>query len=133
MRNNLIGHETKFLVDTDIIINTINKSDTKILSNLHGQGILYISVLTEYELFLGIYEDRLREEVGGFIYFLKKIDVTSDICRKAAEFARKNKYIEQALKPVDLLIGATCFIHKLKLVTGNKKHFRLIPDIEIYE
>ncbi|MFH1823654.1 MAG: type II toxin-antitoxin system VapC family toxin [Candidatus Firestonebacteria bacterium] len=129
MREEIADYGPRYLVDTDIIINQIRNKDTKMFLDLCKSGILHISVLTEYELFYGILNEKMREEVENFLSFFKKINITSDICRKAAEIKQKNKQIEL----VDLLIASTCYVYKMILVTGNKKHFKIIPEIEIYE
>lgn len=120
-----------FLIDTDIIINHL-KGVYNIKTELLKEGNLNISVLSEYELYNGIRDDEALEEIEDLLYFFNKINITSEICKTASKLNKRDKHLILSLKLVDLLIASTCIINKFVLVTNNKKHFKLIPEIKIH-
>ena len=130
MSENISDYGSEYLVDTDVIINHLKRKSSS-LYNLHGEARLYISVLTEYELFVGINNQIEENELENLMHFFTRLEITSDICRKAAEFERYHG-IAHILGPIDLLIAATAVQKKMKLITENKKHFRLVPEVKLY-
>lgn len=122
----------KYLIDTDVIINHLKVGSNKLNTIINRTDMVYISVITEYELYRGIHNDEERNMLRTKLKFFRKIDINSDICIKASEYI-KNDHIKQSLGLADLLIGATCNINDLVLVTNNIKHFKMIKDINLYE
>ncbi|MFH1824438.1 MAG: PIN domain-containing protein [Candidatus Firestonebacteria bacterium] len=135
MPGTIAKYRIGYLIDTNIIINILNKNkrDFDLIFSLEKKEILSISVLTIYELFIGIHDENVKKTARELLKYFKTVDITSDICEKASEIMKQNKQLEDILGIVDLLLAATCILHKLILITENKKHFKLIPEIEIYE
>ena len=120
------------LVDSDILINHLTGRNTGLLPSLKNTADLHISVLTEYEVLISIQDQGILDSVINFLNFFEKLPVTEAISRKASEIAKSSKPIQSALKPMDVLIAATCAVHKMPLVTNNKKHFKQIKEIVLY-
>ena len=131
MKENIPRYGLNFLVDTDVVINHI-KGFYNIKNDLSNKGNVNISVLSEYEIYNGVTDDKMMQEVEDLLSFFNRINITSDICRTASNLQKKYKNIENTLKLIDLLIASTCIVNKFVLVTKNVKHFKIIPDIEIY-
>ena len=123
---------TPLLVDSDILINHLNGHNTDLIPSLKKTADLHISVLNEYEVLIGIQDPNILDAVVNFLNFFEKLPVTEEISRKASEIAKSSKPIQSALKPMDLLIAATCVVNKMPLVTNNKKHFKQIKEIVLY-
>ena len=120
------------LVDSDILINHLNGNNTDLIPSLSKTADLHISVLNEYEVLIGIQDPGILDSVINFLNFFEKLPVTAAISRKASEIAASSKPMQSALKPMDVLIAATCAVHKMPLVTNNKKHFKQIKEIVLY-
>ena len=61
-----------------------------------------------------------------FLGSLTVFDVTKDIANKAALSVREQKARGITIDLPDAIIAATCMIHRLTLVTYNKKHYPFI-------
>ncbi|OGF48059.1 MAG: hypothetical protein A2452_04725 [Candidatus Firestonebacteria bacterium RIFOXYC2_FULL_39_67] len=123
--------ERKYLIDTDVLINQLKAGSNKLSAVVNETEYIYISVINEYELFRGIHNENQIAALEKSLSFFGRIQISSEIAKKAADYAR-DKNIINSLGLADILIAATCNIHGLVLVTENIKHFRMIPDIIIY-
>jgi|SRR3989344_2599553 len=122
------------VVDTDIVINYV-KNSSPVFENLlkikkKSKLTLIISSITLFEYYSGI--DYKNTEVYQETELLFKQftvqPVTDEIAKKAARINRENKlykYIELA----DILIASTSLYLNARLLTENKRHFKLIPDL----
>ncbi|MFH1825493.1 MAG: PIN domain-containing protein [Candidatus Firestonebacteria bacterium] len=123
---------TKYLIDTDVLINHINKKkDTLIKLSERENIILSLSVLNKFELYRGARTIKDKDIINDIVRFFDVIIVDDQIAEKAAELSQLGNLYSLGI--MDLIIAATCILHNLILVTENKKHFKLIPEIEIYE
>ena len=122
------------VVDTDIVINYV-KNSSPVFENLlkikkKSKLTLIISSITLFEYYSGI--DYKNTEVYQETELLFKQftvqPVTDEIAKKAARINRENKlykYIELA----DILIASTSLYLNARLLTENKRHFKLIPGL----
>jgi predicted nucleic acid-binding protein len=131
MTSELSHNSSKYLIDTDVMINHLNVGSKILNSLVVNNEFISISVITEYELYRGVFTENEILELKSGLKFFNKFAVDSDVCFKASEYA-KNENLRKALGLADMLIASTCFVNKLILVTENKKHFKMIPDITIY-
>jgi len=107
----------KLLLDTNILIYQLSgKLD---LSEILPYGReLYISAITEAELFAGVERAQL-EDLKEYIGDFEILPVTSEVAIVAGSY--KNVIRSKSLK--DLLIAATAQVHNLTLVTANNRDF----------
>ena len=120
----------KVVFDTNILVDHLRKikEANEIVFKLEKREIEgYISSITEAELLAGseCENEEKRNVVISLISTFYKIDVISEIARKAGEFKRKYK-----LPLDDCIIGATAFHVKCRLWTKNKRDFEKIKEIE---
>lgn len=106
------------LLDTNVLIYQLNGK--KDFSDDFAQAkSLNISAITEAELFAGIDKQDFTQ-LQEYLQLFRIIPVSSEIAKLAgaykASLARENR-----LK--DLIIAATAQLHKLTLVSANKKDF----------
>lgn len=122
------------LLDSDIVIWILrgDKPTLEFVENLRKRGYsLTISVVTAYEIYAGMREGE-EEAIETLLSSLKCLQVTSEIAKKAAEYFRNFRLQGRTLHIPDLLIAATAFCHKLRLVTYNRKDFPM-TDIAFWE
>ncbi len=122
----------KILVDTDIIIDFLRT----------GQGIfpslfdfqqkrtveLYISTITILELFSGS-SSKKDQDPSRLISTMKVVEFNTDVAKFAGELKRDNAIV---IAFADLIIGSSALYINAKILTKNKKHFRLIPGLKFY-
>ena len=118
----------KYLIDAYVIINHINKK-SDLLTKFKGKH-LCMSVLTIFELYLGAESQKDIALLDDLLRYFEKIDVNYNVSQKAAGMGRHGNLSNIGV--VDLILAATSIEYKLVLVTGNKKHFKMIAGIEIY-
>jgi hypothetical protein len=58
------------------------------------------------------------------------LPLSEEIGHRAAIYTEEYS-LKVALSPVDALIAATAIENDLPLVTGNRKHFSIIKDIDL--
>ncbi|MCD5409286.1 MAG: type II toxin-antitoxin system VapC family toxin [Methanocellales archaeon] len=119
----------RLLIDTDIFIDFLrgNANAVKFFGELWSCGdITFSSVITEAELLSGKSCERLevRQKTETLINTTNKVNVGSDIAKKAGEYRRKYRVNLQ-----DALIAATASKTKAIVITRNSKHYEQIKEI----
>ena len=88
-----------------------------------------VSVLTRAELLVGM-RGRLAAETLLLLRLYRPVDVDADIADLAARFGRRYRATHTGKLP-DLLIAATAVVHRLHLVTLNRRDFPM-PEVSLY-
>lgn len=130
--------EKIIIVDTDIIINHVNQKSS-VLSNYlklqnGGKLTLVVSTITIFEYYSGTsleFQAKKEESQMLFAHFFKQ-PVTEEISKLAALINRINKLFGK-IGLGDLMVGSTSIYLAGKLLTANKKHFKLIPDLQFVQ
>jgi len=119
------------LIDTDILI-WIFRGNQKAARMLDGTESRHISAVTYMELIQGA---RDREELRKIKMFLSDYDF--DVLPLSENIGhRASIYVEEyglgmSVRLADALIAATAVEHNLTLITGNRKHYRPIRDLDL--
>jgi tRNA(fMet)-specific endonuclease VapC len=121
------------VVDTSIFIDYLRKKNKKnsSLFKLPDDKILYVSVITVFELFLGATNEQKWQDVVLLTNDLNILPVTVDISKKAAKIFQDLKKRNKIIDFRDILIGATAITNNLPVVTHNIKHFERITGLEV--
>ncbi|MCS7106036.1 MAG: type II toxin-antitoxin system VapC family toxin [Candidatus Aenigmarchaeota archaeon] len=121
----------KILVDTDIIIDVLRnfRKTIEILKELNAKSELFISGITESEIFSGkdLNENEKREKVKKFLLNFRKINPDNEIFQLAGELRRKYQ-----VSLLDSIIAATACKIEASLLTKNVKDFKKISEIKLY-
>lgn len=122
-----------FLLDTSVVIDAINRKRGRwqLLKALVESGeTLACSAITVMEIYAGL---RPHESVTtqAFLDGLEHYTVDRDLGRYAGLL--KNEWAKQGrtLSAPDVVIAATALVHKLVLMTDNRKDFPM-PQLALY-
>lgn len=102
-------------LDTDILIEHL-KDRGEIYKILEEFDNFYISIITVYEFMRGSDVEKTKQ--------LNHLDLTYDIVMLASKIYKTLHKQKDLIQDNDILIGSTCIINKIPLLTLNKKHFR---------
>lgn len=119
------------VIDTDILIDHLRGlilAKEYLKQKRDAKDKLMISVVTEAEIFAGkkMEESSEAKKTELLLELFEIIGVDSQIAREAGKLRRSFD-----CKLPDAIIAATAILHRAKLVTRNKGHFEMIPDIDI--
>jgi len=125
-------YRTRYLVDTDVIINYLrgkDKSKGFLMKIIDGEVVGFFSVITEAELLSGARDTKDEASIYDVLDVMKAIEVGRDIAITAGKLRRKY-YAAYNTELPDAIIAATTKERRLILATANEKHFRMFEEIE---
>src|SRR3989338_5143129 len=123
-----------YLVDTSALINILNgkSSFVELLGGIPLQACA-LSVITIGEVLEWVVEGSKKEdEARGIFSRFRALDVDKKVCERFASVRRKLRQKGQLIDNMDLLIASTALVHKLILITGNKKHFERVKGLKLF-
>jgi len=126
----------KYLIDTDILASHFKGKEfaTEFIKKAGGIERVAISVVTLAELLEGVVDS--ENEFTETEEVLSKTKVLSVDRNTALEFAKRRSQLRKKgalIDNMDLLIASTALVHKLILVTKNKKHFERIKGLKVLD
>ncbi len=131
--------EGMILIDTDILINLFDpyKSNhliaDKTLANLIlAKTVLTVSIITEIEMIQGTKKNVEKKGLIKKLDVFKSINVTEEISDNAKQLIIQYSS-SHGLMPADSFIAATALHFDIPLFTFNKKDFRFIKNLKLYE
>lgn len=126
----------KLMLDTNIIVDWLRNDFLPQAEVLHKKS-LYISVITLAELYTGAYKSKRSvdniKQINRLISAFK-ISIVDVSQATSSVYAKLRSHLElkgKRMDNFDLLIAATALEQKMPLYTRNKKHFVLIPNLEL--
>jgi predicted nucleic acid-binding protein len=119
------------IVDTDVLI-WYSRGCQKAIDALHSLDKFSISLVTYIEIVQGV---RNKRELNAFkkalgILNAQIIQIDEIISTKAMFFIEQYA-LSHSMELADTLIGATAITKQITLFTGNEKHYRHLPEINI--
>lgn len=119
------------IVDTDVLI-WYAKRNQNAVDLLHTSRDFSISVITYMEIVQGV---RNKGELSAFKKALRSLKFSvlqiNDIVSTKAMFFVEQYALSHSMELADALIGATAIVYQQPLLTGNEKHYKYLPDIQI--
>ena len=119
------------LIDSDVLIWYL-RGNKKAYALIEAQDGFCLSVVTYMELLQGM---RNKKELvllrAAFRRWRAKILFLNEEVSTKAMFFMEQHYLSHALELADAFIGATAFVHRLPLLTGNVKHYKIIRGLEV--
>lgn len=126
----------KFILDTDTCIYWL-KGNGNIERSIirHGLGNVFITVITECELFYGAYKSIKKDKNLAVIEELKtRIKTLHTVSGVPSLYGKIKAELEskgQTLDDADLLISSIALLNNATLVTNNIEHFKRINGLKI--
>ena len=119
------------IIDTDVIIWHL-RGNEKAKEIIYKNLPFCVSVVTYIELIQGM---RNKNEMNSLIRQLSSwnveiIQISKDISTRAMIYVEQYHH-SSSMELADALIAATCIDRSDILLTGNEKHYKQIPNIQI--
>lgn len=128
-----------YLIDTDVIIDDLKDYTPakRLLYDLASTG-LAISLISYGELYEGVHYARDSElALRGLRTFMVGKELLPLTTATMEQFAITrgllSRHQRQQIGDMDLLIAATAIHHNLTLLTRNRRHFGLVPDLKLFD
>ncbi len=119
------------IVDTDVLIQ-YSRGHQNAIDLLHSFDRFSLSVVTYMEIVQGV---RNKQELNAFNKALgilnARIIQINELISTKAMFYVEQYALSHSMELADTLIGASAVIKQVPLVTGNEKHYKYLPEIEI--
>lgn len=125
--------EVAILCDTDVIIE-FYKNNQKIVSELHliGEKNIAISTITAAELIFGAINKKELKQIKKDIKNLKTLHLNQQTEKIFLQLLEKYS-LSHNLKIPDALIASSAIANEVKLFTLNKKDFKFIEELNLYQ
>ncbi len=116
------------LLDTDILIDYLRNRPEAVTYLDSLDEDLEISVITAAELYAGVREGVERAKLDTFLLAFVVIPLDSAIAVRGG-LLRRDYGKSHGMGLADALIAATALVRQVQLVSLNRKHFPMLPDI----
>ncbi|HIJ66244.1 MAG TPA: type II toxin-antitoxin system VapC family toxin [Candidatus Hydrogenedentes bacterium] len=117
------------IFDTDVLIWTL-RGNEKAARAIENDPDRAVSVVSCMELFRGARNKRETTAIRRFLLDFDTIPLSEDIGHRACIYIEQLT-LKAGIEVIDALIAATATEHQQKLCTGNTKHYRAIPELEL--
>lgn len=126
----------KFILDTDTCIYWLKGNENIERSIIrHGLGNIFITVITECELFYGAYKSMKKDKNLAIVEELKtRIETLHTVSGIPSLYGKIKAELEskgQVLDDADMLISSIALLNNATLVTNNIEHFKRIGGLKI--
>ena len=127
--------ENIIIIDTDIIINYVKQSTSTILESyirLQNQKKveLKVSTITIFEYFSGVsFSNNMEYETAELLFNQFTIQEVNEKIVKIAARLNNERKLSSSIGLADVLIASTALYLGAPLLTLNKHHFKLIPNL----
>jgi len=128
-----MDEEVAILCDTDVIIE-FYKNNQKIVSKLRliGENNIAISTITAAELIFGAINKKELKQIKKDIKNLKTVHLNHQTEKIFLQLLEKYS-LSHNLKIPDALIASSAISNEIKLFTLNKKDFKFIEEVNLYQ
>jgi len=123
------------LIDTDIVIEYLrskDKASTELIKLLQEHDV-FLSSISEFELFLGAKTDRHKNDLEILFSEVEVIPFDFGCGKIAADIWTGLQLTHQHLEIKDIFIASIAIHNNIWLRTFNKKHFDGIKEVKIWE
>ncbi len=121
------------LCDTNILIE-LYKNNPQIITELHQIRVnnIAISVITQSELYFGALNKTELNNIKKHLNLIHIFPLDLTISNQFMELMETYSLSHKLTIP-DALIAATALVHEMELYTLNRKDFRFIKGLKLYE
>ena len=123
------------LADTDICIEILRGSQNVLQRMESSEEVIAISFITVGELFYGAEKSQFKTKilllVEEFLLATPVIHSSNRIMKRFGTIKSELEKIGQIIPDADILIAATALCECSKLISGNIKHLKRIPELNV--
>jgi len=124
------------LIDTDVVIEYLRSKDkpsTELIMLLKAEHDVFLSSISEFELFLGVKTDRHRNDLEIIFNEVDVVAFDFGCGEIAADIWKSLQLIHQHVEIKDIFIASIAINNDMWLRTFNKKHFQRIKKLKIWD
>lgn len=120
------------IFDTDILI-WIQRGSDKAANIVDKSKIRMVSIQTYMELLQCANSKKQQDIIRNYLhdFGFKIIPLTENIGHRASIYIEEYS-IQNGLRAGDAIIAASAIENRLMLVTANRKHYKIIPHLELH-
>lgn len=130
----------RVLLDTDVFSEVLKGKHASAVAAaeryLEEHGRLTFSAITHYEVERGLLSKRAAKLLTRFdaiVAASELLPISLGVLKRAARIWALAARQGHPRNDADILVAATAIEHKLPLVTGNRRHFDWIADLQLEE
>ena len=125
-----MSQSNQYLLDSDILVEYLRNRPQAVEYIDALEGDLLISVITVAELIAGTRNQAERGSMELFLSALEVVPINYAIARQGGLFRQQYKQ-SHGTGLDDALIAATAVQSNAQLVTFNRRHFPMIPNLQV--
>jgi hypothetical protein len=120
----------RFLIDTDVIIDYLRGRERTVNFLEALQGELLVSVITIAELYSGIRGQEEERAIEQFLLAFSILPMDEKVARRGGYY-RRDYGASHGTGLADSLIAASAEEANAVLVTSNRRHYPMLPDVQM--
>lgn len=119
------------IFDTDIFI-WLQRGNSKAAAVVDKAEVRQISIITYMELLQGAHKKQQHKQIKNFLTDcdFSVVPLDENIGHRAAIYIEEYS-LTDGIRTNDALIAATAIEHNSELVSSNKKHYKMIQDLQL--
>jgi len=121
------------LIDTDVLINLAH-GDRKTIAQvdlLKNERILATTIISQMEMVVGCRDNHELHTLGRFLSRFRIMALSESAGGIAADLLQKF-HLSHGLAIPDALIAGIAIAEHLPLLTGNRRHYQFIEELELF-
>lgn len=120
------------IFDTDIII-WLQRGNLKAASLIEKDNVRMISIQTYMELLQCVNNKKQQQIIRNFLreFDFTLLPLTENIGHRASIYIEEYSMVN-GLRAGDAIIAASAIENDVMLATGNYKHYKIIPNLELH-
>ena len=123
------------VLDTDVCVEILRGNEELIERRRRTSGPVVTTWITAAELYYGAARSNAPQESGLLVWqFLATLEILELELQAVQRFGRLKAALEaegRRLADFDLLIAAVALSRRAVLVTGNRRHYERVPDLQL--
>ncbi|MDR1966037.1 MAG: type II toxin-antitoxin system VapC family toxin [Synergistaceae bacterium] len=125
-----------YMLDTDICSYIIRDRPPRLKKAFleHEKDAVCISAVTYAELLYGLEKkpsEKLERDISEFVILVKIVDWNYAAAQKYAKIRHYLTANGRVISDFDMQIAAAALAMNAKLITNNKKHFGMVPELAL--
>lgn len=125
-----------YVLDSDVAVEFLRGRESVVRSVLSLKDVC-TTIITVAELSYGAHKsqdpERHKKKLLDFFMGVRIFTLNLPVCDKFGELKARLAKVGRPKEDFDLLIASICIVNGCHLITKNKRHYRDIPGLRIYD